>query len=174
MRARRLVAGKFTGGVRELIVGAHEGAGVDADRRMKPIHVGGHDERRQPFAEAGGHVERAERTVPQQVDALQRAAKLGEQRVHLLPRLDATARDQRRHRRAMAPGDLVEDARVRRRRLVPPDERLEQLVGDAVKRRDDHDDRLARRASRTIAAAARTVAGVASDDPPNFRFSQAG
>jgi len=36
------------------------------------------DERRQPLAEARGHVERAERAVAEEMDALERAAQLGE------------------------------------------------------------------------------------------------
>ena len=69
-------------------------------------------QRRQPLAEAGGHVERAQRAVPQQVDALQRAAQLGEQRVDLARDPRGPAADQMRDRRAMAARDLLEAARA--------------------------------------------------------------
>ena len=73
MRIARFVAGEIHRRVRELVVRADEVARVGQLGRMEPVQVGGHDQRGQPLAEAGGHVERARRTVAKQVDALQRA-----------------------------------------------------------------------------------------------------
>ena len=134
---------KIHRGVRELIVGPHEVARVGQFGRVKAIQVGGQNERGQPLAEAGGHVERARRAVAQQVDALQRAPQLVEQRVHLFPGPGPPARDERRDRRAMPPGDLVERAQIRRVAAFGETRAIEQLVRDAAKRRHHHEHRLA-------------------------------
>ena len=80
---------------------------------MKAIEMRRQNQRRQPLAEAGGHVERARRTVAQQVDTLQRAAQFREQRVYLFADLDAATSDQRRHCGAVPPDNRVEHTDIR-------------------------------------------------------------
>ena len=70
-------------GVGELVVGDDQVARVDERGRPRLAEIGGDDDRGQALAEARGHVERAERTMAQEVDTLERAAKLGEQRIDL-------------------------------------------------------------------------------------------
>ena len=70
-------------GVGELVVGDDQVARVDEGGGPRLAEIGGDDHRGQPLAEARGHVERAQRTMTQEVDALQRAAELGEQRIDL-------------------------------------------------------------------------------------------
>ena len=107
---------------------------------MEPIEMRGQNQRRQPFAEARGHVQRAQRTVTQQMDALQRAAQLVEQRVHLFARVSAASRHQRRHRGPVTANDGIETFCVRVVPLLGEARARYQLVGDALKRRhhDDH------------------------------------
>ena len=110
---------------------------------MEAFQVGGQNQRGQPLAETGGHVERPRRAVAEQVDALQRAFQLVEQRVHLFPHPGAPARDERGDRRTMPPGDLVERAQVPRVAAFGETRAIEQLIRDAAERRHHHQHRLA-------------------------------
>ena len=102
------------------------------------VEVGGDDERRQPLAEAGGHVERAQRAVAQQVDALQRAAQLGEQRVDLRAHARRPPSDQlRRPPSGAGARSRSKQPLVRRVAALGEPRALEQLIGDALKRRHD-------------------------------------
>jgi len=110
-------------------------------RRLAEIR--GDDHRRQPLAEARRHVERAQRAVPQQVDALQRALQLGEERVDLRADARAALLHELRDRGAVPPRDRVERLAVRAVAALGQPRALEQLIRDALKRRYDDDDRLA-------------------------------
>ena len=126
--------------VRELVVRPHEITRIRQLGRVEAFQVGGQNQRGQSLAETGGHVERARRAVAKQVDALQRAFQLVEQRVHLLPHPGASARDERRDRRTMPAGDLVERAQVTRVAAFGETRAVEQLIRHATERRhhDEH------------------------------------
>ena len=136
----------------ELVVGDEHIARVD-EGAVLALEIRRDDERRQPLAEARGHVERARRTVPKQVDALQRAAQLGQQGVDLRARLVVVrafrpavrpARSEKMSNRgSMAARDLLEGRLVGLVGALGQARALEQLVGDALERRDDGDHRLA-------------------------------
>jgi len=88
--------------------------------------------------------------VPEQLDALQRAAELGEQRVHVrahtrgarlvtpvaagvVAKAPGPARSKQvRHRRSMPPRDLFERIVQRRIGMLGQPGALEELVGDAL------------------------------------------
>ena len=129
--------------LRELILGNHELPGVDSGRGTGLVEVGGDDERGEPLAEAGGHVERLQRTMPEELDAVQRVAELGEQRLDAgAHRASATA-DQTGGGGPMATGDLVQDLLVLRIAALGEPRAGHELVGDPLEGRHDHDDRLA-------------------------------
>ena len=144
IRARAAVGrGEVDAGVRERVVGDEEIAGVDECRAVQAIEIGRDDEGRQPLAEAGGHVERPQRTMAQQVDPLQRAAQFGEQRIDQHARPRRPSADQVHHRRAMTLGDLVEQLVVAVIRLLGETGAFEQMIGHTLKRRDDDNHRFA-------------------------------
>ena len=84
-----------------------------------------------------------------------------------MPAAAAARAGQPRERRAMTLGNRLEDALVALVRTLREPCALEQLIGDGVERGHDRDDGV-RRASARMRPASRTVAGVASDEPPNL------
>ena len=139
--------------MRELIVGDEKVARVHERRGMGSGEIRRDDERRQPLAEARGHIERADRAVAEKMDALERAAQFGEQRVHLhaharRPRfvaqpLGAAPAHQVGDRQPVAARDLLEEIFVSAAGALGEPCALEKLIRDALKRRHDADDRLA-------------------------------
>jgi hypothetical protein len=106
--------------------------------------MGSDDHRRQALAETGGHVEGTQRTVTQEVNTLQGAAQLVEQRVNLSANAGPPARgDQTHYGRAVTPRDLIEQRPVVRIGALGKPGALEQLIGDALEGGNDGDDRLA-------------------------------
>jgi hypothetical protein len=81
--------------------------------------------------------------MAEEMDALERAAQLGEQRVHLHADTRRPRPDQVRDRRPMAARDLLEEILVGTVRALGEAGALDQLIRDALKRRHDADDRLA-------------------------------
>jgi hypothetical protein len=129
--------------VRELVLGDHELAGVDEPRGTGLIEVGGDDQRGKPLAEARRHVERLQRAMPEQGDAVQRVAELGEQRVDAGAHRAAAAADQAGRGSSMAPFELVQHLPVARIAALGQSRALDQFVGHPLKGRHDEDDRLA-------------------------------
>src|SRR5439155_12011405 len=110
---------------------------------VKPAQIGREDDRAEPLAEAGGHVERAQRTVSEQMNAFEGAAQLGQQRFDFSLYVPATPRpclanrpvataEKRRHGRAMTAGDLAEEVVVLRVAAFRETRTLEKLIRHAL------------------------------------------
>ncbi len=79
--------------------------------------------------------------MPQQVNTLQRAGELVEQRIDLLARLRAAAGDERADRRTMPASDHIERIDVLAFALFGEPRAFEQLICDTLERRYDDDHR---------------------------------
>ena len=155
IRARSAVRpGEVDVGVGELVVGRDEVARVGAHGVVKPAQIGREDDRGEPLAEAGGHVERAQRTVSEQMNAFEGAAQLGQQRFDFSLHVPAAPRpglanrpvataEKRRHGHAMTAGDLAEEVVVLRVAAFRETRTLEKLIRHPLECRHHDDDRLA-------------------------------
>src|SRR5204862_2779881 len=124
--------------VGELFVGRQELPRIDELGAPESVEIGGDDGSGQPFAEAGGHVERGGWTVTEEAYAVQGVVQLAELSVDERTRPASLAATEKSvDCRPMACGNVFERLFVLWRALLRQPRALDELVRDTLERRDD-------------------------------------